>query len=254
MLDEKDLLLIEEYLDGNLEAKALEKFEARLKTEPLLAKQLDISKEVNQQLRAIHKNLKKEEWKSILKKEDKTQTPDKTQKVVGIRRILYVAASAAVIALLFTVAMNYFSSPTLSSPELAMQYWEKSDSFFSTYLERGDAGPLVSKHLSDAFNAYDKGNYRGAIASINKLQVISQDVQLLRAACFFKTDENNLAINLLLPLINDPKSIVRDEAEWYLALVYLKTDQTEKAKNILNNIISKKSWNHKKAKEILKEI
>ena len=79
MLHENDLMLIEDYLDGELKGDELKAFEQRLRTEPELSKEMELFKEVNMHLKTVHKIQKKNEWKTILN-EAKDPATKKTAK------------------------------------------------------------------------------------------------------------------------------------------------------------------------------
>ena len=61
----------------------------------------------------------------------------------------------------------------------------------------------------------------------------------------------NKAIQLFDNIIVDKESNFYEEAKWFLALTYLKTDKKEKCKTLLNEIIEERGYNYEKAKSIL---
>jgi len=244
MLHENDLMLIEDYLDGELQGDALQAFEQRLNTEPELSKEMQLFREVNTHLKAAHKAYKKKEWKAIL---DESKQPVQ-KKPAGNRRIIYLISAAAAAALLFFGIFTLFPGAS-SSNELAQQYWEDSSSFLATSIERGSTD-TDSQRLADAFVQYKSSNYENSLQMLSTLDNANDEAGLLQAACFFQLDNTPKAIEILLPLVNNPQSMAKDEAQWYLALAYLKDQQPVAAQKLLNDIIARKAWNWKKAQSL----
>ena len=248
MLHENDLMLIEDYLDGELEGDALHAFEQRLKTDPELSNEMQLFKEVNMHLKVAHKEHKKKEWKAIL---NEAVAPVE-KKPENKRRILYFISAAAAVALLFFGVFTLFPG-TSSSNQLAQEYWEDSSSFLATSIERGNTD-TDSQRLSEAFLQYKNNNYESALQILSTLENTNDESELLYAACFFQSDDMPQAIEKLLPLVNNPQSLAKDEAQWYLALAYLKDGQAVASRKLLNDIIARKAWNWKKSQSLLNQL
>ncbi len=55
-------------------------------------------------------------------------------------------------------------------------------------------------------------------------------------------------------ILSSNKSPHKDEAQWFLSLAYLEKGEVEKATTLLQNIVTEKSWNHKKALNLIESL
>ncbi len=249
MIDDKDILLIEEYLDGHLKGDSLQLFENRLTAEPKLAKELNTYREVNIQLEATLKANKKAEWSEILQQTDTTVREPKVRQLPTSRRrpLYYIASAAAAILLLATF---FFLMPQ-SNSALADQYWGESSAFFSTLTERGNSS---ADDREVAFKHFQAKQYQQTLNILNNLGQLTEEDRLLQGACYFNLQQYNQSATTFQQLLDDPAVLSKDEARWCLALSYLKQDKTTPAKQLLEQIIEQQAWNWKPATSLLKSL
>ena len=106
--------------------------------------------------------------------------------------------------------------------------------------------------LKSAYEAFDQKKYSKTLEILNELSPETNEVILLKGATYFQQKDSEKAIENFQKI--DSQTSENDEAKWYLALSYLQKNDIENARPILESIIQKKTWQHQKADEILREL
>ena len=246
-MEERNTIEIESYLDGSLEGPARQAFEARLKAEPELAAQLALHQEVELRLEDFHKEEMKAEWKQFLDE----NAEKKEAKVVRFpMRVIGIAASVLVLL----GATWWFLRPA-STDVLADQYWNQTASFSYTDAVRStDPSEADEKLLEKAFQQYNQADYNGTLNSLSSLGVKTESAILLEGAAQFQSNNLPAASTAFRSILDDPSTLSKDEAKWYLALIYLKQKNKAAAQKLLEEIVAAKSWNFKSAEELLAKL
>src|SRR5206468_5069573 len=71
---------------------------------------------------------------------------------------------------------------------------------------------------------YNTGNYVAATLKAKKQKLVSDEEKLLTGLAYLHRDDYSAAIKWLEPLSNNFKSPCRQDAEFYVALTYLKNE------------------------------
>ncbi|MEE9363492.1 MAG: CDC27 family protein [Cellulophaga sp.] len=160
---------------------------------------------------------------------------------------------AASIALLLGLSYFININNKVTGNELFASYFVPYRNVIAP-LERGSETIQQSEQFL-AFMAYEKGEYKNAIALFTKLYTTTKEPYYLfyKANALLKLERANEAIPLLLKHLKT-KDTLTDRTNWYLALAYLKIKENQKAKEILNVVISKGAYKNKEAKLLLKKI
>jgi len=222
--------LLMQYLDGDMSQPEREEFEKRLSSDESLRLQLEdlqTAREaikmygLKQQVAAVHRERMEE-----IKPEANVRKISSTRRIA--RFSLRVAAGIVLVALCF-LAYNFFS---LSSGKL---YNENYNSFELSSV-RGDN----ETRATEIEKAYRKKNYQDVIALSSKYPGASIKDEFLEGMSFLELDKPSDAIDVFINvLIRDQNSdhpVYKDDAEYYLALSYLKTKSYEKALVLMNAI------------------
>lgn len=156
-----------------------------------------------------------------------------------------IAASFIGIVLISIFSIYYYSST--DSSNLYTEYFQPYPN---------EVAPLVrgendDSSISEAFNAYELENYE---LSAKLFENINEDYSLLYAGISnLELNQNQKAIDQLKTLsLQNGK--YQDAAEWYLALAYLKNNETEKAKELLNSIVQNHQQFSEQASELLERL
>jgi hypothetical protein len=118
--------------------------------------------------------------------------------------------------------------------------------------------------LDSAFVLYQQEKYQEASVLFNEaLKKLNNNTQInealfYRGICILASDSTKQQLELARKLLNavyiDEKAILKEEAGWYLSLLYIKADEVKKAKDILIKIVDEKSFNSPHAVILLKEL
>jgi len=119
-------------------------------------------------------------------------------------------------------------------------------------ITRGDNNASVER---EAFVAYESGNYKEAILNFEKVQQEESKgyLDFYKAQAYLNLGDNTAAIPLFKG-IQSGESDFNEEANWYLALAYLKQKDKEKAISVLRHHIEKYNYNKEKAVTLLDQL
>lgn len=200
---------------------------------------------------------KKQVWSQILKDKhglERHQKIEQTAKVFTLRRILSIAAGIALILGVF-----YFVDSTglPADQALAQSYVDELPIMADQLVARkGDFE--VDKTRLKANEAYINLDFDAAVGYWNEIvnnkaetpyDLFYLGVSTLRAS----SSEPEKAINYLLEAQNSTPSL-KHEINWLLSLAYVRSGQVEKARPILEEIVSKQEYMSKQAAELLKTL
>lgn len=255
---------IEKYIQGELAGNELMEFEVLLeKDEALLKKVLfyqysmsilsknQASKEVGEdKLAKINPILDELRDKHFIYKTAKTEIPqEETEpKPTIIKRLLPFTALAVAAALLIFLFLPQLQNK--SNLEIAEHNFEPYPLSTNRMGNGGDADKL----FKDAQRNYNNGNFEEANKKFDaflKEKPKAPEVWLAKGSSAFALNKINVAINSFKKVIKiDDGGINHPNANWYLALCYLKKDESEKAIYHLKKI-KEGADNYVEAKQLL---
>jgi TolA-binding protein len=111
--------------------------------------------------------------------------------------------------------------------------------------------------LKQGLACFNKQQFSNAIEQFGLLlENNPQDVnaQFYSALAFYNLDKTNKSIEYLNKVLNNSNDTFYPEAQWYLALLTLKTGNKEHAKELLERIVSGKGFYSRRAAERLKSL
>lgn len=227
------------YFNGSLSNEASLQFEHYLETDSDFKDEFEFQNSVKQAfINKEHIKLK-EQLQSVENDIDKTK-PIKTWWLV-----------AASIAILIFSGLYFFNSD-YSSQELFTDYYQAPKNIVHPILRNGD----TNNDLTTAFIAYQKQDYKSAEQLFENAYQSTQKSELLfyQAISYIETDRADLAVELLTKH-QEFTDDVSEKTQWYLALAYLKQDNSEAAKPVLETIISQQqAFKYKEAKALIKKL
>lgn len=261
---------IEQYVKGQLTGEALAKFETELRTNEALAEEVALYKNTDLVLAEKFQYEKEDAelaqtfgqlgQKYFHKKEAVTtevlpatpEIPQDKTKVVPIRKtqpsdteitspgILRWLKPAAGLAIAAAIVLLIF------------QPWQKNllDTYYQPYALQLTERSSDEKDLMQAQKDYLAKKYTSALSIFEK-HPDNIEVQLARGNCEFNLGDTDAALKTF-QTIALKNSIYTPTANWYLALTYLKQNQPEKAKLILQNI--PKGTYYQKAQDLLRQL
>ena len=159
-------------------------------------------------------------------------------------------SAAAVIVLLIGVKF-LFPIQQQSSEELFTSYFKAYPNMFEPILRGTD----VATQRTEAFQAYEQGNYEKA--SLLFTELLKEDkepgILLLLSNSNLMRGQVAEAQKNLVTLIEESDEL-DIQAKWYLSLAYLKSGDKEKARKILRELGGTEISYASKAKELLEKV
>ncbi len=247
---EEKYTLIEKYLAEEMQGEELHDFEKKLLNDSDLKEELNLHQQVAETL----KGEKIHQLRSVLNDIDKKwETPSKQKpaKVINFnfRRILTIAAA---IALLIT-GYQLFTNSNLSSEELYAANFET----YPMLLNQRDIDPTINiKAYSNAITFYLNGQNQEAIVAFDQLIKLEPDnntYEFYKGNLLLAENKSDEAIPIFQKIINGNHPLLVEQTRWYLALAFLKQNDQENAKALLEEIKPGR-YKSKEAAKILKQL
>ena len=114
-------------------------------------------------------------------------------------------------------------------------------------------GEVEGTQLFNALTLYDNGAFEQASKAFNALHLQNDTLYLYQANALIKADKATEAIAVLDRI--SPTSLNHKEAQWYLAMAYLKLKNIEKTKDILRGLSTEGNKGYQaKSKDLLKRL
>lgn len=260
----EDDILIDNYLRGLLDEKAKKDFELRLQSDTPFRENFELEKALwlsqsdhdwsfaNQNHAAVttYKKLLEDENLQDLKKSIQQISSASNTNSSTTRKLskwYYLAAASIVLC----IALSVFLKQDLSHQDLVNEYLQTSD--LPSFVSRGDTN---ADDLIKAQQLFENKNYQGALDLFTPVLETSKpdaSVYVYAGIAQMQLQRYQAAESTFNQLI-DADLIDAQKGYWYKALLYLKQDKTDDAKQVLNTIISNSYYNHEKAKDLLNEI
>ncbi len=231
--------LLSDYFSGRLSEEEQKQFNEFLESDTDFKNEYEFQKSVQ------HAVVKKEQ--SQLKKQLQTFESDITPTK---RKNLWWLAAASIIILV--ASGLYFTRFDNSSEALFTVYYQPAKNIVHPIVRNGNA----TSDFTTAFIAYQKQNYSVAEQLFEKAYQSTHKSELLfyQAISMIETDRADLAVNTLKEHQKFTDD-VSEKTQWYLALAYLKQDDSEAAKAILEDIMMQpEAFKHEEAKALFKKL
>jgi tetratricopeptide (TPR) repeat protein len=251
--------LIDKYLGGELKPEEKASFEKRLATEPALSEQVAL----HRQITASFKSSGRASMLAMLAEEDAKMpayhqvevAEEKPEaKVIAFdnrSRQMYYWAAAVVLLLL--VPFIFIIRNNTSSDRIADKYFQPYE--YQGGTANGDTADLSTK----AMQYYTRNEHASAVTLLDKLlgnnTAAEAEVQFYKGNSHLALNHATEAIASFEAVLAMPANQYTEEAQWYLALSYIKAEEKAKAKELLNTIVDTQNHPfHKDATELLKKL
>ena len=221
----------EKELDGN--EKLRKEVELRRKAEDILK---------NKDIISLRHKL------SAIEKQRREQAPQKKRPAPGYFRYAAIVGTVTVIAVLLLLP-----GKKLTSNEIMNRYYK----IYEPPTTQRSAKVTTSDDFNQAIEFYKTNDFKNAAVYFKK--VISQEPKdmystLLFGISNFEEHKYPEAKQSFGQVIDDRNNLYLDQAEWYLALCYIKTDDTEKALSLLEKIKNENGIYKDDAKNIIRNL
>jgi len=242
---------IHAYLKGEMEEDILMKFEEELAKNPELANEIQWHKDFQEvMLLAEKKNIKKQ-IRGLIEEEKKEEGSAKTIffpfKTLWKSNSTYLAIAAV---LLLSIALSLLFLPNNQEPIFAKHL---ETPYFSSPSKTRGSGE------NDWVKTYQLRNYKEMAAVLTQKEQTSgldAEQKFYLGLAYLYQNENHIskAVAYLEAAKQENPIFYESTSHWYIALAHLKNQENEVAKKYLKEIVANKSWKHKDAQELLKEL
>jgi len=161
--------------------------------------------------------------------------------------------SVAAVGLVFVISTIFYKNITEPSNEkLFKEYYSRYEANVLTRSETSDNNDLIT-----AIQLYDRGSYAEAIVnfkSILKSDASNTAAHFFLGVSYMETNNYKSAIENLSYVITQNDTVFVEHAEWYMAMCYLKTNQSKLANQILTKISTTKNFYKLMAADLLKKM
>lgn len=244
-MEEKIQDLMQAYLDGTLAEPALSEFKEQLKTDPSLNRTVEELQGIQNAMHALGAEALSgatREWEAELS----TQKQATRVRRFSVRRILSIAAGVAVV----TAFIFLLRKPNYSTSELFASYYAPYENLI---VSRGQGDDVI---LERAMSAYDNQNYQRAVSLLQpylEANPNERSAALYLGIAQMELSNYGEAESHLMEALNDP--LYQQQADWYLALLYLRMDDVNKSSETLQKIVNVGDhYKEKEARELLRSL
>lgn len=228
--DEKNIDLIDAYVRGELKGVELSEFESRRLHD------VEFDKEVKDYLLII-KGVRWSQEEAFVNKlkdwEGEIDQKGNSTKVIPIKRFFSIAAAVLVLA----VAGGYFYWSSRNNDTLFDQY-------FQPYADAISSRSDSQNSCEQAMAFYNQKEYDKAITYLSKCTEERPGDPAARCylgIAYLANDRPNDAKVTFEKIARSEPGLFKEVAEWNLALTYLKLNETDSAKAMLQGIVKQKN-------------
>ena len=184
-----------------------------------------LDKAIEQAIRQVGKERDAENLATLKHFMVKRQQKSKAKKF-----IMSITSIAAIIAIVFS--LNIYQD-NRRMDKLFETYYTPLE-YDSQLISRGEE--TISPKLTSAMEAYEDKDYATALQRFNAMSQVDENYLIYKAICLLETDKTKDAISLLEEFVGNVEATeYYQQACWYLALVYLRNHENDKAINIIQD-------------------
>lgn len=232
--------LIQSYLNNRLNENEKAEFRHLLQTDPEFEKEVSFQ----QDLKVAFSKMKAEAMKEKLKSIEDDLRP--------ARRNAYTYwLAAASILIIVGIAFSLIFNNSGSSEKLYLAYFEPYENVVHP-VTRGQENETLEAAV---FQEYENGNYEKAVDGFKKLyENTKHGYYLLYEANAMMAQGK---VENAVPILKEHLAlhdVFGEKSRWYLALAFLETNETAKAKELFQEIVAAKSFRAEQAEAILEEL
>jgi tetratricopeptide (TPR) repeat protein len=179
------------------------------------------------------------------------QRKEVKQQVKKSKKTTYIRYAAVFAGLVLIGSITLFSGKNLSREKIMKQYYKA----YEPPTSQRSAHAETEADFSLALEFYNTHDYEKAAILFNKvLENKPNDMQtvLLKGVANFEEKKYPEAKQSFGKVIDDKNNLYIDQAQWYLALCYLNTNETDKAKQLFKLIVKEGGIYKDDAKKIIR--
>lgn len=239
----KEISKIERFLDGTMKDKEKAEFEKKIASDKKLASEVALHQEINNAIKEEDVHQFRIKIRSILHNNSYT-----TNLRTRVTRFIKYPIAATILILIGLSLWQLLLNK--SSLEVYNMFYKPYQTDISTR-----SGEQLSDKIQLSYLLYQEGDYN---ASFNILKnYLSENFNDQTAHFYFgmnalELQQYDLAIKELESVAKDLSTPFSIHAQWYLAMIHLKTDQQGMAIKYLRQLAESNNFYSERAKKILK--
>jgi len=237
---------IERYNAGEMSDTEKEWFLKELEGNEDLRNEVDLRKRTDEVLKNQKVMSLRNKLAEIEKQRSELKSPAHTS-----RKTVYVRYAAVFAGLLIIGTLAFLPGKNLTNEDIMKQYYK----IYEPPTSQRSASSSTDADFSLALEFYNAHDYDKAEALFTKvLESKPNDMQtvLLKGVTNFEEKKYPEAKRSFGRVIDDKNNLYIDQAEWYLALCYLNTNERDKAKELFSAISKESGIFQADAKKIIK--
>ncbi len=252
--EEKELLL-QKYLLGEMSEVELEQIEKLKKEDMNFAAEVEDYNKIVDGMKGLSMDQFKQELHNWEKAYQAKRGNLKAQQFpFSFPRYYQIAAVLLLLLVSVLVILMLRAPSTTSNNELYAQYYEPYEDLI---IDRAQDPQSTPTQLYQGMDAYKQQNFQEAIIYLKAYLSDFPDELIPRlylGISLLEEDNVNEAIGQFQQLLSSPE--LRQQAQWYTALAYLKGNKTDLAKDMFEEIIhdSLSHYKSQEAEELLQSI
>jgi tetratricopeptide (TPR) repeat protein len=158
------------------------------------------------------------------------------------------AIAASIVVFLMVGASFLFNTDNPTNQELFNQFYTTESSILTVRAGSTDFSPI-----NTGMKYFEQKEYRKALDAF-KLEPDNMIVKLYSGFSYMELNKFDEAIKEFENIVIQNDNLFIDQAEWNLALCYLATNETNKARKLLTNISNSNTIYNIRAQNLLKEM
>ena len=239
----KKTSMIERYLDQSMEAEERAAFVKKMAEDDELKRDIQLHEEINTAILENDVYYFRESVKSLLKHEKKNSPK------LRVSWIKYPIAAGIIVL----IAVSVWQIISTKSPEdLYLGFYQPYQSDLSIRSTKKSTDKIQLAYL-----LYEQGDYETSYEILDnylKSNYNNQTARFYLGMNAFELGQLDNAIQELTLVESDPSTPFALHARWYLAMLYLKKDQPDKASQYLGLLAESENMYTEQAKEILEKL
>ena len=238
---------IERYISNEMGVDEKKWFEKELDGNPALENELVLRRKTD----SIIKNNDIMDLRAKLKSIEKSRESVKTVHKPARPKLAKYAATVGGVLIISSILL--ISNRDLNKEALYNRYYSPYESVSATR----SLTPIASSLYTEAINYYNNEDYKKAAESLEELLSNDQgnmEYRFQLANSYMSMESYPEAGRSYLKVIADNNNLFIEDAQWYLGLCYVMTNDTEKAIKQMSLIAASESHYKSEAKKILRKI
>ncbi len=242
-------LLVQRYLEDDLNPDEFKAFEEELREKDDLRDELEFARQVDEALSDVEVLDLRDELEEIHLNVEKEEELKRKSRRATLYRRWYFPGAASIIILL-ALGLLYLQGRKLSPEDLYAKYFEPYE---PTMIYRSNVTD-TERLMQEAQQLYAEEQYDQAIVLFN--QLIQRDAgnmasHLYSGISYMELDEFEKADDRFHTIIRHHDNLYLDQAEWYLGFCYLMTGRSDMAREHFEMIEQSSSYYNKMAGMVL---